>query len=172
MAHLEFCSNCGNLNHRGQIDGNLRYHCTVCATIHYENPKPTATLICPKGEEILLVKRAVEPGKGLWGLPGGFIEMNETPQMAAVRELKEETGLTGVVEKFLGTSSHFNTIHGDVLLLGMLINVSDISGLQAGDDADKAEWFPLKSLPPLAFRSHTEIVNLYLENLSFVGFTQ
>lgn len=165
MAHLEYCSNCGKVNSRSQIDGNIRYHCTTCGTIHYENPKPTATLVCPKGNDILLVKRAVEPGKGLLGLPGGFIELNETPEMAAVRELEEETGLLGIVEKLLGSSSHFNTIHGDVLLLGILMRIENAEPLQAGDDAEEADWFSLDNLPPLAFRSHSEIVKMYLESL-------
>ena len=88
---MEFCSNCGKKNQYGHIDGNTRYHCAKCYAIHYENPKPTATLIFPREIEILLVKRAKEPGKGLWGLPGGFIERKESPEIAAVRELKEET---------------------------------------------------------------------------------
>ena len=165
MAHLEYCSNCGQTNKRNQVKGNLRYHCTFCGIIHYENPKPTATLVCPKHDQILLVKRAVDPGKGLWGLPGGFIELNETPEMAALRELKEETGLTGEIVDLLGTTSHFNTIHGDILLLGMLIKVKNTDKLQAGDDAEEAKWFHLEDLPPLAFQSHIKIVNLYLESI-------
>ena len=64
MSYLEFCSNCGKTNLYGKIDGNIRYHCSYCNTIHYENPKPTATLLCPKDNTILLVKRAFNPGKG------------------------------------------------------------------------------------------------------------
>ena len=78
MGYLEFCSNCGNINKVGIIEGRSRYFCPDCNTIHYENPKPTATLICPKLNQMLLVKRAFNPGKGLWGLPGGFIEKGES----------------------------------------------------------------------------------------------
>ena len=70
MSYLEYCSNCGNENERNHIEGNIRFHCVICKTIHYENPKPTATLICPKGNSILLGRRAFNPGKGEWGLPG------------------------------------------------------------------------------------------------------
>ena len=62
-------------------------------TIHYQNPKPTATLICPRDDEILLVQRAFDPGRGEWGLPGGFLELGETLNQGAIRELKEETNL-------------------------------------------------------------------------------
>ena len=101
MKKLKYCSTCGSSNSFGFKDGANRYYCQRCGDIHYENPKPTATLICPKNEEILLVKRAFSPSKGLWGLPGGFIELNETPEDGAIRELKEETNLNGKVVKFL-----------------------------------------------------------------------
>ena len=163
MEYLKFCSYCGAQNVYEYIDGNYRYHCTHCDTIHYENPKPTATLVCPKKEEILLVKRAVEPGMGLWGLPGGYIEKGESPETAAVRELREETRLAGRVVKTLGTCSHFNTILGDILLIGLEVEVKGWSIMEAGDDAVSAGLFSLNELPKLAFICHEKIVNMYRE---------
>ena len=163
MSYLEFCSNCGEKNVYGEKDGGIRYHCLSCKSIHYENPKPTSTLICEHENKLLLVKRAVEPGKGLWGLPGGFIELNETPDQAAMRELKEETNLNGNVICQLGYTCHFNTIHGDVLLLAFLMDISDYSEMLAGDDADDVELFPLEKLPPLAFNSHERILLMYFD---------
>ena len=161
MGHLEFCSNCGKKNKFGEKDGNKRFYCPSCNTIHYENPKPTATLICPRNKSILLVKRAADPGKGLWGLPGGFIERGETPEAGATRELLEETNLTGTVKQILGTCSHFNTIFGDILLVGMEVLVSDWSQTRAGDDALEATLFQLEDLPSLAFPCYENIVNMY-----------
>ena len=161
MGYLEFCSNCGAKNKFGEKDGNNRFYCPHCHAIHYENPKPTATLICPKNNSILLVKRAAEPGKGLWGLPGGFVERGETLQKGAMRELFEETNLKGQVKQILGTCSHFNTIFGDILLVGMEVQISDWSTIKAGDDATEAELFPLEGLPPLAFPCHERIVTIY-----------
>ena len=161
MGYLEFCSNCGNKNNFGDKDGNKRYYCTKCQAIHYENPKPTATLICPINKKILLVKRAVSPGKGMWGLPGGFIEKGEAPGVAATRELKEETGLVGEAVQILGTCSHFNTIFGDVLLIGFVVQINDWSNMQAGDDAEEAALFPTQELPKLAFPCYEKIVNMY-----------
>ena len=158
MSYLKFCSNCGEKNIYGKIDGGVRYHCLKCGTIHYENPKPTSTLICVKDNDILLVKRAVQPAKGLWGLPGGFIELNETPDMAAARELKEETNLVGTVNCQLGYTSHFNSLHGDILLLGFLMDILDFSKIIAGDDAEDAKLFPFNQLPTLAFESHEKIL--------------
>ena len=166
MGHLEFCSNCGEKNHYGYMDGNTRHHCSKCNMIHYENPKPTATLICPKEDLILLGKRAFEPGKGEWGLPGGFMELNETLNDAAKRELKEETNLDGEVIKILGTCSHYGSIFGDILLIGLIVKISDWSNMEAGDDVSHLEFFNLNDVPRLAFDCHQKILSLYLNDQS------
>ena len=163
MAYLEYCSNCGLKNQNSYIDGNQRYHCPSCKAIHYENPRPTATLICPRGNSILLGRRAYRPGKGEWGLPGGFMELNETLEEAALRELKEETRLDGKVNKILGTCSHYGSIFGDILLIGMVVDLSDdISSMMAGDDISELYFFNINSLPNLAFECHQKIVNYYI----------
>jgi len=161
MAHLEYCSNCGEKNTMGLIEGQNRFHCNSCKEIHYENPKPTATLICIKGGKLLLVKRAVQPAKGMWGLPGGFIELGETPNEAAIRELKEETNLEGIPMRLLGYCSHHNTVFGDVLLLGIEIKIYNWSDMKAGDDAADTKLFELNNLPPLAFTCHQKIVEMF-----------
>ena len=161
MAHLEFCSNCGEKNKFGEKEGNNRFYCPCCNTVHYENPKPTATLICPKNDSILLVKRAKEPGKGLWGLPGGFIERGETPEAGAERELLEETNLNGTVKQILGTCSHFSTVFGDIFLIGMEIQISDWGPIKAGDDAMETILFSQENLPSLAFPCYENIINMY-----------
>ncbi len=165
MGYLEFCSNCGAKNSFGKIDGGDRYYCSNCSSIHYENPKPTATLICPQNDKLLLVKRAAEPGKGEWGLPGGFIERGETLIEGAKRELYEETRLKGNDFELLGTCSHFNTMFGDILLIGMKVQIHSWEGMTPGDDASAAKLFTLKSLPRLAFPCHQKIVEMYQDKL-------
>ena len=161
MAHLEYCSNCGEKNIFGPMEGQSRFYCKFCKKIHYENPKPTATLICMNEDKLLLVKRAVEPAKGKWGLPGGFIELGETPNEGAIRELKEETNLNGNPIRLLGHCSHHNTIFGDVLLLGIEMKVVNWGEMEAGDDAAAAKLFILNELPPLAFSCHEKIVKIF-----------
>ena len=109
----------------------------------------------------MLVKRAVNPGRGLWGLPGGFIEKGETPDVAAIRELKEETGLDGKTKQLIGTCSHFDTIFGDILLIGIEVQINDWSNIRAGDDAEEAVLFSINKIPKLAFPCHEKIVNTY-----------
>jgi len=162
MAHYEYCSNCGNKNTRGYMDGNTRYFCPDCKAIHYENPKPTATLICPKKNSILLARRAVAPSKGEWGLPGGFMELNETLDEAACRELKEETNLEGEVVSILGTCSHYGSIFGDILLIGLEVSISSWDHMKAGDDVSELQFFDIDNLPDLAFECHRKIVSFYI----------
>ena len=74
------------------------------------------------------------------------MELNETLEEAALRELKEETNLSGKVNKILGTCSHYGSIFGDILLIGMVVNLSnDISSMMAGDDISELHFFDINS---------------------------
>ena len=161
MGDLKFCSSCGSKNVYGYIDGHHRHHCVRCETIHYENPKPTATIICMNDTKLLLAKRAFSPAKGEWGLPGGFMELNETLDQAAIRELKEETNLDGSVHRILSTCSHYGSIFGDILLIGLEMKVNDFSTMKAGDDAEELNFFDLNDLPHIAFYCHNKFINEY-----------
>jgi len=164
MAILKYCSSCGKKNRFDKIEGFKRYHCVQCNDIHYQNPKPTATLVCVKNNNILLVRRAFEPEKGKWSLPGGFIELGETPEDAAIRELKEETNLNGVPVQLIGHCSHFNTLFGDVLLLGIEMKINRWLGMKAGDDASEVKLFHKDTIPKLAFNCHQRIVDKYFKS--------
>jgi ADP-ribose pyrophosphatase YjhB (NUDIX family) len=109
---------------------------------------------------VLLVKRSVEPQKGFWCLPGGFMELGESPEKAALRELKEETGLLGRIEILLGVSSNPSALYHTVLMVGYLIK--EYTGtLNAGDDADDAVYFDYGELPEIAFESHARFIRMY-----------
>jgi mutator protein MutT len=76
-----------------ESEGRSRHHCEACGFVHYMNPRVIAAVIIEHGGRVLLQKRAMEPGAGLWTFPGGFLEIGETPADGAVREAKEEVGL-------------------------------------------------------------------------------
>lgn len=133
-------------------------------TYKYPRPAVTADALVFRNiagtTEVLLIRRGHPPFEGMWASPGGFIEMEEPPEVAAIRELQEETGLRGV-ELF-----QFHT-YGDVnrdprhrtiaiAYAGFLTNNdAEISG---GDDAADARWFNINNLPALAF-DHNLIVS-------------
>jgi ADP-ribose pyrophosphatase YjhB (NUDIX family) len=92
MPPMKFCPNCGAPVARRIPDGDHlpRSVCTACGTIHYENPKLVAGCIVEIDGRILLCRRAIEPRRGYWTIPAGFMENDETLQQAAARECHEE----------------------------------------------------------------------------------
>jgi ADP-ribose pyrophosphatase YjhB (NUDIX family) len=93
---LKFCSRCGSALVFGVIPGEDRERlaCDTCGHIVYVNPRLVVTTFpITDAGEIVLIRRGIEPGKGAWAQPGGFLEIDETVHEAAVRETREETGL-------------------------------------------------------------------------------
>jgi len=138
------------------LEGRERLFCPKCEKIYYENPIPVVAVVARDDEgKILLVKRKIEPGKGEWALPSGFMEIEETPTQAVLRELAEETGLEGKLKRLIGVYSNKSIIHG--YLVNIIYEVEIVGGnLCAGDDAEEAEFFAVDQIPPLAFQSHQE----------------
>ncbi|MEH6367092.1 MULTISPECIES: NUDIX hydrolase [Pseudomonas] len=89
---MKFCSLCGApvTQRIPEGDNRLRFVCSHCATIHYENPRIVAGCVPIWGEQVLLCRRAIEPRVGYWTLPAGFMENGETLEEAAARETNEE----------------------------------------------------------------------------------
>ena len=139
----------------------MRLFCEQCNEPLYENPVPaTCLVVVDAGDRVLLVKRSVEPKKGHWCLPGGYIELGEKPDRSALRELEEETGLSGRIERLLGVTSTPSAAYDTVLMVGYL--VKRYTGvLKAGDDASDVSYFQKNELPEIAFESHRKFVRKY-----------
>jgi 8-oxo-dGTP diphosphatase len=105
---------------------------------------------------VLLVKRGVEPAKGLWGLPSGFIELDETPEQACLRELWEETGLNGEIERLIGVYTQESARYKHVIIVGYELRAG--GRVRAGSDSVDARFFAPECLPRLAFESHMRII--------------
>ena len=93
---MNFCSNCGApvTLRIPEGDDRERYGCDACGRIHYENPKMVVGCIPEWEEKIMLCRRDIEPQKGLWTLPAGYLEKGETVKEGAIRETLEESGAT------------------------------------------------------------------------------
>ena len=136
----------------------------------YPYPHPAVAADCVvfgfdgKELQVLLIRRGVEPYKGLWAFPGGFMRIDETAEECAKRELREETSLNVQLLKQLGA---FSGVHRDPrervvsVAFYALVQPSEVVG---GDDASHAEWFPLEEVPQLAF-DHDFILRKAMQQL-------
>lgn len=147
----------------------------------YKYPHPAVTTDCVIFGfdgiklQVLLVERGVEPYKGRWAFPGGFLLPDETAEEGALRELQEETGLTGAyIEQFYTFTDPNRDPRERVITIAYyaLVQIQDVMG---GDDAAKAQWFALDDVPQLAFdhdRILREAIRRLRERIHFepVGF--
>ncbi len=130
----------------------------------YKYPRPAVTADCvvitrEAEPKVLLIQRAIEPYKGCWAFPGGFMNMDETTEQCAIRELEEETGLKLDIMHQIGAYSKVDRDpRGRTITVAYLAIIDKPVQVNGQDDAAKAEWFPINNLPHLAF-DHQEIMN-------------
>ncbi|MCY3744549.1 MAG: NUDIX hydrolase [Candidatus Poribacteria bacterium] len=136
----------------------------------YDYPRPAVTvdIVVFSGDasDVLLIQRKHPPFEGHWALPGGFIEMEESLETSARRELAEETGVTDVTLTEVGAfGATFRDPRGRVITIAYatVIEKSTVN-VKAGSDASAAAWFPNTDLPKLAF-DHDEIIRKALEKV-------
>lgn len=141
----------------------------------YEYPRPMVTVDAvilqkaARGYEVLLIERKHDPFAGHWALPGGFLDMDETPDAAAARELAEETGLT--IDESMTQIGAFGAVNRDPRgrTIGIAYGIvlaegTPTDGVRGQDDARQAAWHSIDHLPNLAF-DHAEIMKKAIEVL-------
>ena len=153
-----FCPQCGGPIGLQPLDGRERPVCSACGHIVYVNPAPSVAAVLIQEGRVLLVKRGIEPGFGLWGLPGGFIEAGETPEEAVAREVLEETGLVCRAVRLRDAQAVLGGFYGDILVLAYEAEF-DSGELCAGYDAEEADFFLPDALPPIAFKVHENFIS-------------
>lgn len=148
MRH--FCPACGQ-NWWGGVK------CAFCGVAWWLNPVPAVCGIMEKDGSVLLIHRNSEPYKGSWDLPGGFVEIGETPFDALDRELLEETNLSITHAEYLGTwpdlYTEVNAVEDPKHTLNMVFVVEIENGSRSarGSTEGDVAWWPLSSLPSVAF---------------------
>jgi len=129
----------------------------------YKYPRPAVTADCivitrEAEPKVLLIQRGDQPFKGGWAFPGGFMNMDETTERCAIRELEEETGLKVSKVNQIGAYSKVERDpRGRTVTVAYLAIVDAPIAVNGQDDASKAQWFPLSALPELAF-DHADIM--------------
>lgn len=120
--------------------------CPACGFVYYEQPKVGAATLITESDRLLLLQRADAPWRGHWNLPAGYLETNESPSEAALRETVEETGLEAAIDDVFGVF-HFTD---DPRGIGILIvyHARRIGGvLVARPEVSKASWFRASDIP-------------------------
>jgi 8-oxo-dGTP diphosphatase len=162
------CPRCGSELERD--DG--RVHCDACGFFAYANPAPTACALCVDADgRLLLGRRANEPFRGRWDVPGGFLEEDEHPLDCLRRELREETGLEVEPGDFFGVwVDRYGPGDRDPVTLNLYWAARVVGGeARAADDVSELSWFALDELPAreeLAFRTVGDVLAAFREQQS------
>ena len=148
LSKFKFCPICGSTHF--EINNFKSKKCGSCGFTYYSNPSSaTVAFIMNEKDELLVVRRKNEPAKGTLDLPGGFVDMEETGEEGVMREVMEETGLeaTFVAYQFSIPNLYLYsglTIH--TLDMFYIVEVKDLSHVEAKDDAAEYLWIPLNEI--------------------------
>jgi 8-oxo-dGTP diphosphatase len=128
--------------------------------VHHTDPKVAVGVAVFHEDRLLLVRRVMDPGRGRWSLPGGYLDLGEQPRIAAAREAREEAGVEVSVGAVIDVFANPLSEGGAVFIL---FDATWLSGSPApGDDADAAAFFGRDEVPPLAFASTEAVVRRWL----------
>lgn len=161
-SQIKHCRNCGTaVVHRVPDDGDTRPRavCPQCATIHYENPLNVVGTVPHLGERVLLCKRNIEPRKGKWTLPAGFMELNETTAQGAARETVEESGAVFEMEGLFSVLNVARVGQVHLFYTARLLNEQ----FDPGYETMEARMFTEADIPwdEIAFRTVKETLEHY-----------
>ena len=162
---MNYCSHCGSHPLRFDIpegDNRPRYWCPQCNTIHYQNPRLVVGTVPVWGDRVLLCKRSIEPRKGLWTLPAGYMENGETLQEGAARESWEEACATVNIKDMYTV---FNLPHIYQVYVFFLGELED-GRYGVGDESSDAGLFTREEIPweELAFPTIERTLKYYFQD--------
>ncbi len=143
-----YCHRCGERLVEREVAGRLRPSCESCGQTVFLDPKVAVVVVATDGGgEILMVKRAIEPMMGRWSLPAGYVDRGEVVEEAAIREVREETGVEVRLDSLLGM---YSSRGAPVILVAYAATVT--AGVAApGDEAQDVAYFPVDGLPEMPF---------------------
>ncbi len=149
---MNYCPVCAHPLEDRVVFGRERRVCPACGFIFFRDRKVAAAVLVEQEGRVLLVRRTMEPFRGLWTIPAGFVEYDEAPDEAAVRECREETGLEVRITELL------DVIHGQEHPRGadlVIVYRAEIVGgtLRLSEENDAVGFFGPDELPPLAFKA-------------------
>jgi ADP-ribose pyrophosphatase YjhB (NUDIX family) len=161
---INYCQRCGGAMEIRILEEKERLACTQCGLIFYRHAKLGANALIVVDEQVVLVKRAADPYRGEWSLPGGFVEYEEHPEQALLREMKEELSVEVEIIRLLGLyHNRANDMIANCIFPVYLCRICS-GELCAGDDAGEVELFEPDALPtPIAFEGHRKALEDWLQ---------
>ena len=171
----KFCPLCTTRLTRDTVQAEGHPACLACGFIQWNNPVPCVAVLCPvvklnpkqegivaiEPNAVVLVQRGINPGKGKWCLPCGYVNAWEDPRDAAKRETLEETGLiVELMQLLYATKARDQNLNNMILFyMARVVGGED----KAGDDALASGWFKRDELPELAFETHKETIHDFFD---------
>ncbi len=158
---VRFCERCGHPLERKTLEGRDRPVCPSCGFVVYLDPKVAAGAIVTVDGGVVLVKRAIEPSRGKWVFPGGYVDRGESTEAAAVREVLEEVGLEICLEDLVGVFSYPGVPVVLVAYAGRVVG----GRLEGGEETEDAGAFHPSEIPwkDLGFQSTAEALRRWVE---------
>lgn len=154
---VKYCQRCGSPMTWQERFGRERPVCPQCDWIYFPDPKVAVAVLVEQEGQVLLVRRAIDPERGRWTLPAGFVDAGEDPARAAERECLEEAGLNVRVNSLLDVlygQEHPRGAHIVIFYRAEILSGS----LCPGDDVDDVGFFSKDQLPPLAFKTTQKVL--------------
>ncbi len=153
----KFCPLCAAPLEPRNVGGTDRPVCSRCGKIIYHDPKVTAATVVERDGKVLMVRRGIEPGLGLWSLPGGYVDRGEVVERAAEREVMEETGVRVKVTDLVGVFSE----PGHPVILVIYDSQIVEGDPKPGPEVLELDFFPLDGLPSLAFPRDRQVLKAW-----------
>ena len=164
---MKFCSDCGEkvIYKVPEGDNIKRACCPSCGAIHYVNPKIISGSLIYQGEKVLLAKRAIPPRENFWTIPAGFLELKESTENGAIREVREEVNAEIKVERLL---SVIDIVHISQVYIIYLSSLK-VNSFSPGVESLDAKLFSEEEIPwdDLAFESIKETLRFYFKNFPY-----
>lgn len=165
----KFCPQCGSALTQKQVMAQVRPACQSCDFIHFEDPKVAVVAFITCQDRVLLIQRAVDPERGKWAMPGGYMDAGEVPEEALQREMWEELCLEIEIIRLVGTHTLYYTQSdgtqenvGVVLAFTARTASGQLEQLTCQDDVMNAGWFlPDETPEALAFELTGELLTAW-----------
>lgn len=149
-----YCQQCAHPFPIQASEIGARWTCPGCKCVHYQDPKVAVGVLVGDGRQVLLTLRNHDPRRGYWSFPAGFVDRGEVVEEAALREVREETGLDVAIEGLVGVYSRA----GDPVIFIAYSGRETGGKLTPGEEAESVAYFAVEALPPLAFPRDREII--------------